>query len=65
MIKIRIEVPRREELPAALARVGRGFDVISVSEPYENRNGNGYRVYIEAEIPLVCDNPKGVYFCFD
>ena len=49
-MKIRIEgtVP---ELDAAVDRLRREFFIQSVSEPYKNRAGELYRVYVDAELP--------------
>ena len=48
-MKIRI-MGKLEEIKAAVEDLEKVFDIISVSNPYANRNSIEYRVYVEAEV---------------
>lgn len=50
-MKIRI-MGTRAELEEAAARLGEVFELLEVSEPYQNRGGSKlYRLYVEAVVP--------------
>lgn len=48
-MKIRI-MGKPEEIKEAVKELEKMFDIISVSNPYANRNSIECRVYVEAEI---------------
>ena len=48
MVKIRVSGDQTE-IKATLAELSKGLRVLSISAPYANQDGSGYRVYVEAE----------------
>lgn len=52
MTKIRL-MGTMEEIDAAIALLRQDFVILEQTKPYENRNGEGYRVYLDVEIPAL------------
>lgn len=50
MIKIRLSFDSETEKEEAIKVLNEGFNVISVSKSYKNRDGKTFRVYVEAEL---------------
>lgn len=48
MVKIRVS-GSHQDIKATLAELSKVLRVMSISPPYANRDGSGYRVYVEAE----------------